>query len=348
MRDAHLAIAAPHWVGDLVMATPVLHAALACGRFSRVSIGVRAHLAELLVGGALEPHVHTHRGGASEVALWRGLAPDALLLLSNSLGSAWRAFQAGVKVRAGTDLAGRGFLLTHALRPSTLGGRRFPIPTAHLQRDVAGLVGILPGDLHPRLTSPAAERAAARAQLEELGLAPGEDYVYCAPGAAFGAAKLWPPERFAAVLDVLRERHGWRGVVGGGPGEEALMRAVAGASKRGALHLADAPRTLGGLKALVAGAELVLVGDSGPRWVAAAFDVPCVTILGPNIPQLTASSLERCEVVRLEGLDCSPCAERTCPLGHHRCMQDLSVEAVLAGVERVLARCGAREEAVCA
>jgi heptosyltransferase-2 len=345
---AHLAIAAPHWVGDLVMATPVLHAALECGRFERVTIGVRAHLAELLAGGALEAHVRAHRGGASEVALWRELAPDALLLLSNSFGSAWRAFQAGVRLRAGTDLAGRGLLLTHAVRPPTLGGRRFPIPTAHLQRDAAGLVGVLTGDLHPRLSSPQAERAEARAHLEALGLAPGEDYVYCAPGAAFGAAKLWPPERFAAVLDQLRERHGWRGVVGGGPGEEALMRAVAGASRRGALHLADAPRTLRGLKALVALARLVLVGDSGPRWVAAAFDVPCVTILGPNIPQLTASSLERCEVVRLDGLDCSPCAERTCPLGHHRCMRDLSVEAVLAGVERVLARCGARGELACA
>ncbi|HVS17331.1 MAG TPA: glycosyltransferase family 9 protein, partial [Planctomycetota bacterium] len=164
---------------------------------------------------------------------------------------------------------------------------------------------------------------------------------------AFGAAKLWAPERFAAVLDVLSDRRGWRGVVGGGPAEGHLVRAVAGASKRGALHQADAPGSLAELRALVAEAALVLVGDSGPRWVAAAFDVPCVTILGPNIPQLTASSLERCEVVRLGGLECSPCAERVCPLGHHRCMQDLTVEAVLGGVERVLARANPSLETVC-
>jgi len=105
------------------------------------------------------------------------------------------------------------------------------------------------------------------------------------------------------------------------------------------VSLAGTTRTLVGLKALVAQAQLVLVGDSGPRWVAAAFDVPCVTILGPNIPQLTASSLERCEVVRRTDLECSPCAERTCPLGHHRCMRDLSVDSVLAACERVLERC---------
>jgi heptosyltransferase-2 len=347
VRGAHLAIAAPHWVGDLVMATPVLHAALRAERFGRITIGVRAHLVGLLEGGALEPCLRPHRGGAAEVALWRELAPDALLLLANSFGSAWRAFRAGVPVRAGSDLAGRGWLLTHALKPPTLGGRRYPIPTAHLLRDVAGLVGILPRDLHPQLASPEAERAAARAELGRLGLAAHEGYVYCAPGAAFGAAKLWPPERFAAALDALADRRGWRGVVGGGPGEAALMRAVAGASRRGALHLADADPSLAALKARVAGAELVLVGDSGPRWVAAAFDVPCVTILGPNIPQLTASSLERCEVVRLTDLDCSPCAERTCPLSHHRCMQELGVEAVLAGAERVLARSAATLEAAC-
>jgi heptosyltransferase II len=340
----HLWIAAPHWVGDLVMATPVLHAALATERYGRVSIGVRAHLAELLAGGALEPHVVAHRGGDDEVRALRASAPDAALLLTNSLGSAWRARRAGVPVRAGADLHGRGWLLTHALRPPRLGGRRFPIPTAHLQRDVAGLVGVIPRGLHPRLDASEAERAAARAH---LGLAPGEPFVYCAPGAAFGAAKLWPPERFAAVLDVLSDRRGWRGVVGGGPAEGRLVRAVVGASKRGALQLADAIGTLAGLRALVAEAALVLVGDSGPRWVAAAFDVPCVTILGPNIPQLTASSLERCEVVRLGGLECSPCAERVCPLGHHRCMQELTVEAVLDGVERVLARANPSLETVC-
>lgn len=347
MSGGHLWIAAPQWVGDLVMATPVLHAALATERWGRVSIGVRAHLAELLAGGPLEPHVVAHRGGDDEVRLLRERAPDAALLLTNSLGSAWRTWRAGVPVRVGADLHGRGWLLTHALRPARLGGRRFPVPTAHLQRDVAGLAGVLARGLHPRLDAPEAERAAARARLAERGLAPDEPYVYCAPGAAFGAAKLWPPERFAAVLDLLRDRHGWRGVVGGGPSEQALVRAVAGASKRDCVHLADRPGTLSGLKSLVAGADFVLVGDSGPRWVAAAFDVPCVTILGPNIPQLTATSLERCEVVRLEGLDCSPCAERVCPLGHHRCMQELSVEAVLAGVERVLARAPSSLETVC-
>jgi heptosyltransferase II len=193
-------------------------------------------------------------------------------------------------------------------------------------------------DLHPRLYLSDAVERTQRELLRARGIDVERGYVLCCPGAAFGAAKLWPPERFAAALDALFERRGWRGVVTGGPGEETLMDEVARASKRGALSLSSAPRDLEGLKALVASSRLLLVGDSGPRWYAAAFDVPCVSVMGPNFPELTASSLELCRVVRVEGLECSPCLQRVCPLGHHRCMRDLGVERVLEAAEDVLAR----------
>jgi heptosyltransferase-2 len=149
---------------------------------------------------------------------------------------------------------------------------------------------------------------------------------------------LWPPERYAAALDALRARHGLHAVVTGGPGEEPLVAAVCAASRSGAHSLIGSERDLDALKVWIAEARLLLVGDSGPRWYAAAFDVPCVSLMGPNSPELTATALEHCEVVRVEGLECSPCLERVCPLAHHRCMRDIGVEQVLAAVERVLAR----------
>ena len=85
------------------------------------------------------------------------------------------------------------------------------------------------------------------------------------------------------------------------------------------------------------GARLLLVGDSGPRWYAAAFDVPTVSVMGPNFPELTATSLERARIVRVEGLECSPCLERVCPLGHHRCMRDLGPDRVLAAALELVA-----------
>jgi heptosyltransferase II len=359
-----LAIRAPNWVGDLVMATPVFEAALESGRFSEIVVVVRKHLAGVLADlPALEP-ARAGRGAratsaasasdstpslrvvpiasdSGETALYRELAPDAVMLLSNSLGAAWRAYRGGVKLRAGSALSGRRILLTHSVVPPSKDGRRVPIPTAHLMRDVAGLLGVLVPDLHPRLGVRDEIVRRERERLARLGIAPGQDYVMCCPGAAFGAAKLWPPERFAAALDRLHELHGWRGVVSGGPGEEALMEAVAAASTSGVVSLANEARDLEGLKALVKHARLLLVGDSGPRWFAAAFDVPCVSIMGPNFPELTASSLELASIVRVEGLECAPCLERACPLGHHRCMRDIGVERVVAAAVDVLARASA-------
>ena len=334
----HLAIRAPNWVGDLVMATPILRAALADERFGRVSVVVRSHLREVLSGGVIEGCSIGVGDGRSERRVLEELSPNAILLLSNSFGAAWRAWQAGIPVRAGAALSARRVLLTHAVLPPARAGRRVPIPTAHLLRDVAGLLGIRVPDLHPRLDCDAATRIRAAERLRQQGLDPQAPYVLCCPGAAFGAAKLWPAQHFARVLDQLFESRGWRGVVTGGPGEEELVRSVASATRTGAAALLGDRDGLGLLKAWVRGARLLLVGDSGPRWYAAAFDVPCVSVMGPNFPELTASSLELCEVARVEELECSPCLERVCPLGHHRCMRELAPASVLRAVDRVLAR----------
>ncbi|MBL8859678.1 MAG: glycosyltransferase family 9 protein [Planctomycetes bacterium] len=333
-----LAIRAPNWVGDLVMATPVCENALKDRRFESVTIIVRKHLASILNDGPCAASVRPIGSDAEEIDAYRALSPDAVLLLTNSFGAAWRARRAGVKIRAGAALSGRRFLLTHCVVPPTIGGRRAPIPTAHLLRDVAGLLGVLVPDLHPRLAVREEIVARESERLANLGIAPDAGYVVCCPGAAFGAAKLWRPARFAEALDELHREFGWRGVVTGGPGEEALMDAVADAATSDVVSLAREARDLEGLKALVRGARLLLVGDSGPRWFAAAFDIPCVSIMGPNFPELTASSLEHAEIVRVEDLDCSPCLERVCPLGHHRCMEDIPVERVTTAARRVLAR----------
>jgi heptosyltransferase-2 len=336
--SGHLWVRAPNWVGDLVMATPVLLEALASPRFERVTIALRAHLAPVLEHGPWAAHLLPL--GRDEGAELRRARPDAALLLSNSLGAAWRVFRARVPVRAGAALGGRRPLLTHAVVPPARAGRRLPIPTAHLHRDVAGLVGLEVADLHPRLYLSEQRRATARAALADAGLAPGERAVVCCPGAAFGAAKLWPPERFAAALDHLHARHGLRPLIAGAPAEAELVSAVARACRAPALVPAAAHLGLANLAAWIADAALLLVGDSGPRWFAAAFDVPCVSVMGPNFPELTATSLEHCTVVRRDDLPCAPCLERRCPLGHQRCLTELPAQWVIEAAEELLAREG--------
>lgn len=338
----HLVIRAPNWVGDLVMATPVLEMALRTPGIERVTVLVRGHLASVLDGGPVADVVHGLGKGESEVDVYRDLKPDGVVLLSSSFGAALRAFRARVPERLGVQLHRRGFLLTGKVVPAKvggflgIGGRRAATATANLLRDVGALAGILPDSIHPLLHVTEGEATRAAELRQSVGLGGKEPYVLCCPGAAFGAAKLWPPARFAEAIEELHRRHGWRTLVTGGPGEERLMDAVAAVAPS-ALSAAEFGRDLGSLKPLVRDAKLLLVGDSGPRWYAAAFDTPCVSIMGPNSPALTATSLEHCEVVRRDDLPCSPCMERVCPLEHHACMVELESGAVVDAAERVLA-----------
>lgn len=320
------------------MSTPVLEAALASARFTEVRIVVRARLVGILADGASAEHIVPIASDEEEVEAYRRIAPDAVLLLTNSLGAAWRAWRARVPERVGSALSGRSLLLSRALRPPSKEGRRLPTPTAEQNRDVARLLGIETPDLHPRLVVREEVRARERRALERAGLLGGASYALCCPGASFGASKLWRPERFATVLDELHRRCGWPAVVTGGPGEETLVRAVAEACAHPAIAHVDGGQGLEGLKALVAGSRILLGGDSGPRWIAAAFDVPCVSVMGPNFPEVTATSLELAAIARVEGLECSPCLRKICPLGHHRCMEDLAPERVLELALEVIGR----------
>jgi heptosyltransferase-2 len=71
--------------------------------------------------------------------------------------------------------------------------------------------------------------------------------------------------------------------------------------------------------------------DSGPRFFGIAFGKPVVTLFGPTDPQATRTHYDRETSLSLS-LDCQPCMQRACPLGHHPCKRDLSVDRVWAAV----------------
>ena len=208
----HLVVRAPNWVGDVVMATPVLEAAVASG-IERVSVAIRSHLAPVLADGPLADHLIPFQGRDGEARALRESGADAALLFTNSPGAAWRAFRAGIGVRVGTALGGRGPLLTHRVAPPRADGRRVPAPTVHVYADLAGQLGIVPHNLDLVLHHRAELDQELHQRLEGHGLARDEGYVLCVPGAAFGAAKLWPPAHHAAALDALHEATGLRGLV---------------------------------------------------------------------------------------------------------------------------------------
>ncbi len=342
-----LGIFLPNWIGDVVMATPAIRALRKLVGSDGQLIGImRPYVAEVLAGtNWLDAHIlydkPANRLGAARREVYRELSAarlDRVVLLPNSLRTAWMAWRSGAGERIGYVGQARSWLLTRRLRRPRLQ----PTIDAYLGLAAAAGVGCqVSGDGKRRLelATTAADEAAADAVWRQLHLPPGEHVVILNSGGAYGAAKHWPAEHFA---ELARRIVGHRGdklsvLVNCGPAEREIARTIASrAGDPRVVSLANFEQLPIGLtKACIRRARLVVTTDSGPRFLAVAFDKPLVTLFGPTNPASTATHYDR-ETCLTLSLDCQPCMARTCPLVHHRCMKELSVDHVHAAVVRHL------------
>ena len=154
--------------------------------------------------------------------------------------------------------------------------------------------------------------------------------VFC-PGAEYGPAKRWPARNFAELARhfAARGRAVW---LLGSAKERAMGDEIARFAKGDAINLCG--RTdLATAVDLMSVAEIIVSNDSGLMHVAAALDKPLVALYGSSSPEHTPPLSGRAVIARIEGLPCSPCYRRTCPLGHFRCLNELTTEQVLQEID---------------
>jgi heptosyltransferase-2 len=184
---------------------------------------------------------------------------------------------------------------------------------------------------NPHLTVPESDRLAT---LDALGLAGVQRAVALCPGAEFGPAKRWPATYFAELARALTRGGDAVWLIGSekdaGIGED-IVRLSSGACRN-----LCGKTTLDQAIDLLASARLVVTNDSGLMHVAAAVGTPLIAIYGSSTPDFTPPLSARATIMKLE-MPCSPCFERTCPLGHFNCMMLLKPERVLAKVVEVQA-----------
>ncbi len=166
--------------------------------------------------------------------------------------------------------------------------------------------------------------------LKAGGIEPAAGYAVVFPGARW-ETKVWPADRFAAVVDRLGEEFGLATVVAGSPDEQAACRAVIKHSKSD-LPLLDVcgRTTLREASALIEGARLAVTNDSGPMHMADAVGTPLIAVFGPTNPNRTGPYHQRDGVVSVD-LDCNPCYRRKldrCPRDH-ACLLDITVDRVM-------------------
>lgn len=335
----------PNWVGDVVLATPVLAALRAHFAGARITYLLRKYVGEIVDGGGWHDEVvHWPAGGGltrevRTLRLARRLREqrfDLALLFTNSFRSALVVWQARVARRVGYAREGRGWLLTDRLRPRKRDGEFVPSPMLPYYVKIAERAGCPVTDWRLRLGLTPQQEQAGRDLRRQYGLDEGARYAVINPGAAFGAAKCWLPERFAEVCDRLWAEHGLRSVLVGAPHEAPLMQRIAHLARRDVLGGAPPGTTLGSLKVLVREAALLVCNDTGPRHYGNAFGVPTVTIFGPTHQAWTDTDYPG-EVKLQVPVECGPCQLKTCPLDL-RCMTGLTTDLVMAAVTELLAR----------
>lgn len=318
-------VVAPQWIGDAVMTEPLLRRLHARGE--RLTVGAMPWVAPVYrampqVGEVIEfPFRHGGLQLRERRALGRELQGrfDTAYVLPNSLKSALLPFLAGVPRRVGYLGEARIGLLTHRLR-----NPKGKPPMVAFYSALSGEPGI-DAD-RPRLELPAGQ---VEAVLAQHGLQRGA-YVVMAPGAEYGPAKRWP--HFGALARLLVQP-----VLLLGSGKEAdLCEQIAAQAPERCRNLAGKTSLLDAF-ALIAGAGHVVSNDSGLMHVAAAFGVAQVALFGSSSPLHTPPLNDRAQVVWLKQdpayhppLDCAPCFQRACPLGHFRCLNDVSAARVQA------------------
>lgn len=344
-EPSKILIVLPSWVGDATMCTPALRALRTAFPAAEIVAEGKPHLADLLVGGGfIDRYVDLPPKGikalSRRVRELRRERFDWAVLLGESERAAAPAFLARIPLRAGY---GRGFarkaMLTHFIqRPLDADGKLLAFSMIERYLRVTRLLGIPDaGDtMHIPIADEAKKHVAER--LEAAGIGPDEKLFTIIAGAAFGAAKTWPPESYGKAADMLRERHGWRAVLAPGPGEERIGHEVAAHSKLGVALLLDPPLQIGQLAALLARSEVALSNDTGPRSMAVALGLPVVVPIGPTEDGHTRHHLERQRVL-IEDVDCRPCRLRVCPIDH-RCMTRISPERFVAAVDDLTSEVG--------
>ena len=335
-------IVAPSWIGDALLAQPLLRRLH--DKLGRVSIDVFAPawcgplLARMPeVNEVIEsPFAHGDLKLRARWRLGRSLAPrkyDSAIVLPNSFKSALVPFFADIPLRAGYVGESRYGLLNvvHKLDKAKLPlmAERYaqlaekpgeevarPLPQVRLAADPVNLA-----------------RNTAR-----LGLDPRRDIAVFCPGAEYGPAKRWPARHFGVLASLLAVR-GYAVWLLGSKADEALgeeIRAIAG----GECHNLCGKTDIASAVDLMSCAKLVVSNDSGLMHVAAALGRPLVALYGSSSPAHTPPMLASARIVST-GIECSPCFQRVCPLGHFKCMIELSPQRVLAEIDAVRETAGA-------
>ena len=326
-------IVAPNWLGDSIMAQPLL--ALLKNKAPAAPIDVIAVPAVAPVFRRMPEVARVieadfRHGSLDFRARWNlGRSLKSQYAQSYTLPNSWKSalvpFFADIPVRVGYAGEARvGLIDVRHANPTK------DAPREAMARFYARLAD-LPGKHDVKLELPQpwlfADPLRVIAAKVNLGLHPAQNLVALCPGAEYGPAKRWPAEHFAEAAGKLKAR-GYTPIVLGAQSDVPAGLTIEQLSSGAAINLCG-KTSLDDAINLIAGSRAVITNDSGLMHVAAALGRPQIALFGSSSPEHTPPLSEAARVLYLK-VECSPCFARECPLGHFKCMRELTPEKVLA------------------
>jgi heptosyltransferase II len=322
-------VRATNWVGDAVMSLPALRALRQRFPNAEISILAKPWVADLY---RREPFCdrmipYTPRNWREKWRAGSDLAAgrfDCAILLQNAFEAAAVAFLARIPERIGYARDGRSLLLTRAVavpHPGEIPRHERFYYLELLRR--AGIIEALPENDGIHLAGADAARQAGIAWFRAAGL--GDTVIGISPGAAYGNAKRWLPERFAEAASRVARELGASVAIFGSKDERELCGTIAAAISAPVKNFAG-ETSLAEFIDLAAACRVYLSNDSGGMHVASALGVPTVAIFGATDDATTGPAGPLAVVVR-EPVECSPCLQRECPIDH-RCMTRVTADRV--------------------
>lgn len=322
-----------NWIGDAVMTLPAIGVIREHFPSAEITVLANPLVAPVFAHQPWVDRVMTfdeksvHKGVAGRCRLAMELrkhAFDLVVILPNSLNAAMVPWLAGIPVRLGKTGDGRTLLLTHRF-PKKL--QPVGVHQSENYRALLEYFGITGGIKSQLLVTTADEDAAMAARLLGSGIAKDDFVLGINPGATYGSAKRWYPDRFALVARTLAAAWGAKVVITGGPGETAIAADIERDLAGNCLNMAGRT-TVRELMALIKRCNFFITNDSGPMHLAAAFSIPLVAVFGSTDHSTTYPLSDSALVVR-ESIDCAPCMKRECPTDHI-CMKAITPETVVA------------------
>lgn len=336
-KPSKIIIRMPNWIGDMVMATPILTDVRKAFPESHITAMCRGPIGDLL----REDHDIDELFCFSKVSsfgrrseqrdiiekLRRGKY-DLGILLTHSFSSAWLFWQGRVMRRLGYKGNGRGFLLTDKMRlPKN-------VDVQHLVETYKMLLsplGIPLSETKPRLFLTEKEIEDAKTLLQQLGISPQHQLVGINPGAAYGSAKCWLPDRFRKVTEKLLKNEDVRIIYFGDQASMPLVKEIC-QGLPSVINLAGLT-SLRELAALISLCTVLLTNDSGPMHIAAAVGTPLVALFG-STNEIVTGPYKTGKIIH-KHVECSPCYRRVCPIDF-KCMKQIETDEVYSEITQIL------------